>query len=257
MVSWKVSEIHRIELVCPINLFQPEYIPARDQLLVYLQQPPIKPIEIHPLDYERYFQPELSPEILNQLFVRSTKASHRVWTEFIAKVACPPRIGTTKASFHALWDTLIIRPFTFGYPDGVHNRNSSLHTSTRKLRPDLSYLVHDACLARGEEKAPDTDSDLAEELTEKLTWTYGKCPYIFGYHARATKVTYCYMYLEEKRVLRKDFLTCDLKTVQGRLQAFIYGINIGRLLPLLRQTLPKYFLLHRSNGKVVECKMLS
>src|SRR5438874_7999993 len=88
-------------------------------------------------------------------------------------------------------------------------------------------------------------------------WTYGQCPYIFGYYARSTTVTYCYLYLEGEQVLRKDLLTCDLNELAGRVQAFIVGINIGRLLPLLRQTVPQYFqqefvILHRSNDKVVE-----
>ncbi|RIA93674.1 hypothetical protein C1645_609401 [Glomus cerebriforme] len=82
-------------------------------------------------------------------------------------------------------------------------------------------------------------------------------PYIFGYHARAITVTCCYLYIEEEQVLRKDLITCDLNELAGREQAFITGINIGRLLPLLRQTIPQYFpqefvILHRSNCKVVE-----
>src|SRR5437763_16248112 len=79
---------------------------------------------------------------------------------------------TTEDSYHALWDMLIVKPLKIGSPNGRHNRNTSLHISTRKLRPGLSYLVQDACLARGEEKGLDTEGDPAEELTEKLIWTY-------------------------------------------------------------------------------------
>ncbi|RHZ81513.1 hypothetical protein Glove_120g217 [Diversispora epigaea] len=235
----------------------PEFIPLREGLLTYLQQPPVQPIEIHPTDYDRYFRPEISSEILEKFFVSSLKASRRVWSEFITYIVCPPDAGTTEGSLHALWDMIVVKPLKIGSPQGKHNRNASLHTSTRKLRPDLSFLVSDACLARGEEKGPDTEGNPAEELIEKLTWTYGQCPYIFGYYARATTVTYCYLYLEGEQVLRKDLFTYDLNELSGRIQAFIVGINIGRLLPLLRQTLPHYFqrefvILHRSNGKVVE-----
>ncbi|CAG8671964.1 9307_t:CDS:2, partial [Paraglomus brasilianum] len=144
-----------------------------------------------------------------------------------------------------------------GYPQGVYNRNTSLHTSTRRYRPDLSYLALDACLARGEEKGPDNDDDPGEELVSKLTWTYGNCPYIFGYHAKCATVTYCYLYTEGEEIKRKDLITVNLNELEGRLQAFAIGRNIGRLLPLLRQTLPGYFqreftILHRSGGKVVE-----
>ncbi|CAI2197008.1 19462_t:CDS:2 [Funneliformis geosporum] len=236
---------------------KPEYIPARNNLLTYLQQPYFQPIEIYPTNYDRYFRPELSPEILNQFFVSSFKASMRVWNEFINNIAYPPLIGTTEDSFHAFWDALIIKPIKIGCPKGVHNRNTSHHTSTNQFRPDLSYLVFGACLARGEEKGPENHDDPAVELTSKLTWTYGNCPYIFGYYTVATSVTYCYLYFEEENIKRKDLITCSLDEIEGRIQAFNIGRNIGRLLTLLRQTVPEYFqqefiVLHRSSGKVIE-----
>ncbi|CAI2198079.1 3584_t:CDS:2, partial [Funneliformis geosporum] len=215
---------------------KPEYIPARNNLLNYLQQPYFQPIEIYPTNYDRYFRPELSPEVLNQFFVSSFKASMRVWNEFINNIAYPPLIGTTENSFHAFWDALIIKPIKIGCPKGVHNRNTSHHTSTNQFRPDLSYLVFGACLARGEEKVPENHDDPAVELTSKLTWTYGNCPYIFGYYTVATSVTYCYLYFEEENIKRKDLITCSLDEVEGRIQAFNIGRNIGRLLTLLRQT---------------------
>ena len=36
------------------------------------------------------------------------------------------------------------------------------------------------------------------------------------YNAKATIVTYCYMYLEGKEIERKDLITVDLKTLKGR-----------------------------------------
>jgi hypothetical protein len=266
--------MHASEFVCLISLFsnidadsyfqtiemlgaKPDFIPQKSDLLEWLQQPPINPIEIIPSLYEEYFEAKLPSAYLNKIFVSSEKASLQLWSKYITHIALPPDIGTTEDSYHALWDMLIVRPLKIGSPNGRHNRNTSLHTSTRKLRPDLSYLVQDACLARGEEKGLDTEGDPAEELTEKIIWTYGQCPYVFGYHARATTVTYCYLYLEGEQVLRRDLFTCDLNELAGRVQAFIIGINIGRLLPLLRQTIPQYFqqefaIRHRSNGKVVE-----
>jgi len=118
-------------------------------------------------------------------------------------------------------------------------------------------LIFGACLARGEEKRPDNHDDPAVELTSKLKWTYGNCPYIFEYYAIATKVTYCYLYSEDESIKRKDLYTCSLNEIEGRIQAFNFGRNIGRLLPLLRQTIPESFqqefiVLHRSSGKVVE-----
>jgi len=235
----------------------PEYIPSRWDLLLWLQKPPSTPVNIPPAMYNAYFRSRISPNILSQFFVTSDKASFRTWAECIQPIAKPPVIGTTEDSFHAFWDALIVNPFRVGYPQGVYNRNTSLHTSTRRYRPDLSYLVLDACLARGEEKGPDNDDDPGEELVSKLTWTYGNCPYIFGYHAKCATVTYCYLYTEGEEIKRKDLITVNLNELEGRLQAFAIGRNIGRLLPLLRQTLPGYFqreftILHRSGGKVVE-----
>ncbi|CAG8593054.1 2318_t:CDS:2 [Funneliformis caledonium] len=84
-----------------------------------------------------------------------------------------------------------------------------------KLRSNLSYLVQDACLARGEEKGFDT---------------------------------------EGKHILQRDLFTCDLNKLAGHVQAFITRINISRLLPLICQTIPRYFqqefiILYWPNGK--------
>ncbi|RHZ80308.1 hypothetical protein Glove_137g78 [Diversispora epigaea] len=108
-------------------------------------------------------------------------ASLQLWSKYISFIALPPDTGTTEDSLHAFWDMLVVKPLKIGSPDGKHNRNTS---STRKLRPDLSYLILDACLARGEEKSLDIEGDPAKELIEKLVWTYGQCPYIFGYYAQ-------------------------------------------------------------------------
>ncbi|CAH1767831.1 4154_t:CDS:2 [Entrophospora sp. SA101] len=153
--------------------------------------------------------------------------------------------------------TQLIKDIKGGKSRTEYTIETCLVTSTRKYRPDLSYLVFDACLARGEEKGPETNDDPAMELILKLTWTYGNCPYIFGYYAIATRVTYCYLYLEGNSIERKDLLTCLLDKVEGRIQAFNIGRNIGRLLHLLRQTVPEYFqrefvVLHRTSGKVIE-----
>lgn len=236
----------------------PKYIPRPEELLEYLKKPPVEPIEIHPVNYNRYFQPELSSDILQKMFVKSNKAAYRVWTEFITNIACPPDVSNqfTEDSFHAFWDMVIVKPFKIGYPDGHCNRNTSLHIPIKNLQPDFAYLVENVCLVRGEEKGIIDTGDPAKELINKLEWTYGKCPYIFGYYAYTTKVTYCYIYAEGKKILRKDLFTLNLDTMRGRVEAFNIGINIGRLLPLLRQTVPydykEYIILFRSDGRAIE-----
>ncbi|CAJ0632835.1 2176_t:CDS:2 [Entrophospora sp. SA101] len=236
---------------------KPEFIPSCLDLLNYLQQPFAKPIKVNSTLYDFYLRSKIPQETLNQFFVSSDKASSRLWTEYIVHIACPPETSATEDSFHGFWDALIVKPFKIGCPDGLHNQNTSCHTSTRKYRPNLLYLVFDACLARREEKGPETNDDPAMELILKLTWTYGNCPYIFGYYAIATRVMYCYLYLEGNSIEWKDLLTCLLDKVEGRIQAFNIGRNIGRLLYLLCQTVPEYFqqefvVLHRTSGKVIE-----
>ncbi|CAJ0766379.1 14274_t:CDS:2, partial [Entrophospora sp. SA101] len=215
----------RMERVMNKNakLTKPEFIPSCLDLLNYLQQPFAKPIEVNPTLYDFYLRSKLPLETLNQFFVSSDKASSRLWTEYIVHIACPPETSATEDSFHGFWDALIVKPFKIGW----------------------------------EEKGPETNDDPAMELILKLTWTYGNCPYIFGYYAIATRVTYCYLYLEGNSIERKDLLTCLLDKVEGRIQAFNIGRNIGRLLHLLRQTVPEYFqrefvVLHRTSGKVIE-----
>ncbi|RIB19827.1 kinase-like domain-containing protein [Gigaspora rosea] len=235
----------------------PEFIPSRTNLLKYIQQPFSEPIQVHPINYNYYFKSKLDPGILDKFFVRSFNASSRLWSEYLIQIPFPPEFGSTEDSFHSFWDALICNPFKIACPSGNFNRNSNCHISTKRFRPDYSYVVFDACLTRGEEKGPSDNDDPAVELTSKLTWTYGNCPYIFGYYAQGTAVTYCYLYFEEGQVKRKDLFTCRLETLEGRIQAFNIGINIGRLLPLLRQTLPESFerefiVLHRSSGKTIE-----
>jgi len=234
----------------------PNFLIHRENLLAYLQRPFLKAIEIHPINYNRYFQPELSTNFLEPFFTSSFNASMRVWNEFLVNISNPPSTGTTEDSFHAFWDALIVKPLIIGCPNGIYNRNTSRHITTGLFRPDTSYLLNGACLMRGEEKGPENTDDPADELISKLTWTYGNCPYIFGYYAITSKVTYCYICYEGNKIERIDLITCSLDSLEGRIKAFLIGINIGRLLPLLRQNIPdsfqeEFIIVHRSN-KIVK-----
>jgi hypothetical protein len=219
---------------------EPAFLIRRENLLTYLQQPLSNVINIHPMNYNQYFQPELSPMYL-KFFASSFDNSVRVWNEFFVNIVNPPQTGTTEDSFHSFWDALIVKPIIIGCPDGVYNRNTSRNTSTGLFRPDISYLIRGACLMRGEEKGPENTENPADELVSKLKWSYGDCPYIFGYYATASNVTYCYLYHEGNTIKRKDLITCSLNSLEGRMKSFLTGINIGRLLHSLRQNIPADF----------------
>ncbi|CAG8694884.1 17839_t:CDS:2, partial [Funneliformis caledonium] len=236
---------------------KPEQIPNRFELLDWLQEPFSKQILVPKMVHEIYIRSSLSERDSNKLFRSSDEFSFRVMSDIVS-IINPPTTGNTEDSFHSLWDALIIKPIKLACPNGKYNRNSSSNTSTKKFRPDFSYTLDGACLVRGEEKGPNTDNDPAEELTSKLIWTYGPSPYIFGYYARGFDVTYCYLHNEGDRVYRKDLVNYNLKTLLGRINAFVIGRNIGRLLPLIRKGLgdsfhKEFYIIHRPNsGKTIE-----
>ena len=51
------------------------------------------------------------------------------------------------------------------------------------------FILNEVCVFRGEEKEPGVDIKLARlELEEKMIWSYGKVPYLFGYAASGFKI---------------------------------------------------------------------
>ncbi|CAG8750244.1 2117_t:CDS:2, partial [Dentiscutata heterogama] len=54
---------------------EPQFIPPCTNLLEYVQQPFIKPIEVHLINYNLYFKSKLDPDILDKFFsVKKLKA---------------------------------------------------------------------------------------------------------------------------------------------------------------------------------------
>ncbi|CAJ0628134.1 10562_t:CDS:2 [Entrophospora sp. SA101] len=235
---------------------EPEFIPSPDSLKNWLQQPPDSPIKVTPAIYDSCFRSKVNPNFLNKIFVSSPNASIKLWIEFINGIVTLLQPSFTEDSYHPLWQQAIYIPIKLGCPDGAYNRNSSYNTSTRQLHPDFSFLVSNACLFRGEEKAPSNAEDPANELTSKLIWIYGECPYIFGYYAVGFMVTFCYLQKGRDSIERIDLKTCNLEKLDGRIEAFLIGRNIGHLLPLLRKTIPdslqEFTIIHRDNGKIIE-----
>ena len=66
-------------------------------------------------------------------------------------------------------------------------------------RPDFVLLMRNICVIRGEEKGEGGRGEPARELIDKFnTWDYGDTPYLFGYYANTTAVTFCVLYINEK-----------------------------------------------------------
>ena len=90
----------------------------------------------------------------------------------------PPPPGT-EYSYVYFWDSNIRAILERLLPAAKILRNSSHHTSTANLRPDLALLLEALCVLRGEEKPDDTD-DPKGELRDKLLWVYDDAPYLLG-----------------------------------------------------------------------------
>ncbi len=82
-------------------------------------------------------------------------------------------------------------------------------------------------------------------------------PYIFGYYAVGYMVTFCYLQQKNGNLIERiNLKTCNLERLDGRIEAFVIGRNIGCLLPLLRKTVPdslqEFTIIHQDNGKIIE-----
>ncbi|CAJ0920942.1 8472_t:CDS:2 [Entrophospora sp. SA101] len=79
---------------------------------------------------------------------------------------------------------------------------SSKYTTTGFIgqnQPDFALFIRNICAVCGEEKGEVEKGDPARELVDKFNnWDYGDIPYLFGYYANATAVTFCVLYISEK-----------------------------------------------------------
>jgi hypothetical protein len=124
---------------------------------------------------------ELSAEQLAALFRVSTDERTRrlEWIFSSAIESIPPAYGTEEL-FHSTWDRNISNILEFILSRAEIIRNSNRNTSTALKRPDYGLLIKNHCILRGEEKGSNTAGNPAEELVDKLIWTYDPLPYILG-----------------------------------------------------------------------------
>ena len=83
--------------------------------------------------------------------------------------------GTTKESFHCLWDNCIVNPLKTFCTSLQTNRNTNHNNSTGNLRPNMFGLIYEIAIFRGEEKGPTTniEDDPFNELIDKIQlWIY-------------------------------------------------------------------------------------
>lgn len=150
--------------------------------------------------------------------------------------------GTTEDSFHFLWDGLIFQGLKFalqGIPYS-YNRNTNKLTETGANRPDLSIIISDYCVFRGEEKAPLSLGIPGTELVKKLIWTYGRLPYVLGYYATGFKIKLCAIYQDEDGSVKKTDIseTFDLTHLICRYQMVTAMFNLAPILVNLAKLCP-------------------
>ncbi|KAJ3782219.1 hypothetical protein GGU10DRAFT_436776 [Lentinula aff. detonsa] len=162
------------------------------------------------------------------------------------------RFSQTEDGYHHYWDSNIRDILEVLIPEGECIRNSNYHTETGKARPDFGFLIHKRCVFRGEEKGPMSFGDPALELIETLVWVYDLAPYILGYYANETVVTFVAItHSEDGRIMRHDLETIDLKYTAHRILNLRRMINISFILPrlatMVHQASPGLQMLERPN----------
>jgi hypothetical protein len=171
---------------------QPIPVLNLQDLHIYLQQPLAEDEKI-PIPQDEFdrlstnpsvaVSPELAliAEQLETLYRVSTdERAHDIQRLFSYAIEQVPLSNGTEEAFHAMWDENIsnILKLILSYAQSI--RNSNRNTSTALKRPDYGLLIKNHCILRGEEKGSNTAGNPAEELVDKLIWTYDPLPYILG-----------------------------------------------------------------------------
>ncbi|KAI4320050.1 hypothetical protein MLD38_033572 [Melastoma candidum] len=151
---------------------------------------------------------------------------------------------TSRDSFVGLWDDCICRPVAkFCLAEVVLVRKPSysyVYSSSKGLQdqwPNVTGFVRNFCLWRGEETdcSREGQPDSSESLTEKIMWTYADLPYLLGYYAVGSTVTFCALSRSQQdhRIVRTDLYTFDLQVPTERVRSLVPCYRIAGLLTLL------------------------
>ncbi|KAE9392328.1 hypothetical protein BT96DRAFT_1023651 [Gymnopus androsaceus JB14] len=101
----------------------------------------------------------------------------------------------TEDGYHQFWDDNIRKALETLIPEGECIRNSNYDKETYNARPDFGFLITKRCVFRGEEKGPTSAGDPASELIQKLVWAHDSAPYILGYYANETVLTWSRLFI--------------------------------------------------------------
>ncbi|DBA02858.1 TPA: hypothetical protein N0F65_006648 [Lagenidium giganteum] len=183
-----------------------------------------------------------SPELMAKLFkIDNLKQCVNFLFRIGSRIVYATDPGDTETSFISFWDDLIRNVLNFVLHDiGKSDRNSSRSASTGSNRPDYLFIVDSVCVFRGEEKAPGEQMETPRrELFEKLVWSYGDAPYLFGYAAVGYEARLYAITRVHDDVDAIELGVYDLKHLEGRFRLLLAILNVARLLRSLASVCPE------------------
>ncbi|KAF1324654.1 Crinkler, partial [Globisporangium splendens] len=234
----------------------PQAIPLVGELANFIQGELLVKIGVHQLflqDWSDGLALE-DRQLLSKMFKleNSAPCMNLIYKVLLRVVHPVDPSGATEDSFHSFWDNLICNVLNVVL--------SGIGASERRLTgcnsPDYLFVVDSFCVFRGEEEAPGARIGTPRrELCEKLIWTYGDVPYLFGYAAVGFKVD---LYATARKSVSSqvdaiELGSFDLKNLGGRFRLLLAILNISRLLRSITSLCPEsgrdeYKSLVRSNG---------
>ncbi|CAG8645113.1 8587_t:CDS:2, partial [Paraglomus brasilianum] len=176
-----------------------------------------------------------------------------------AIIGNPPSNVMTEYNFVSFWDANIRKFIEAYFPTGITIRNSSQHMSTSGKRPDFGFIINTVCPFRGEEKAPNNPENPRAELVNKIDWTYDPVPYVIGYYAIGTILTYAAICRPRPRRNKPDvvtILTLDLRERRQRVKNLLVLINLCPIIEQVQKVigyreLPEFIPIERDD-KIIE-----
>ncbi|KAE9344240.1 hypothetical protein PR003_g8571 [Phytophthora rubi] len=177
------------------NQLAPHQLPRLGELADFIENELPQKITLHQEIYDTWItkMTSPSPELMAKLFkIDNLKLCVNFLFRLGSRIVYATDPGDTETSFISFWDDLIRNVLDFVLHNiGKSDRNSSRSASTGLNGPDYLFIVDDVCVFRGEEKDPGEQIETPRrELCDKLIWSYGDAPYLFGYQPLAMKPDY-------------------------------------------------------------------
>ncbi|KUF77493.1 Crinkler (CRN) family protein [Phytophthora nicotianae] len=225
------------------NQLAPHQLPRLGELADFIDNELPGKITLHQEIYNTWItkMTSQSPELMAKLFkIDNLKQCVNFLFRIGSRIVYATDPGDTKKSFISFWDDLIRNVLNFVLHDiGKSVRNSSRSASTGSNRPDYLFIVDSVCVFCGEEKAPGEQLETPRrELVEKLVWSYGDAPYLFGYAAVGYEARLYVITRVHDDVDAMELGVFDLKHLEGRFRLLLAILNVARLLRSLASVCP-------------------